>query len=82
MWTPATRRQHSRQVRRYQTNLTDPEWCVTAPHVPKPCTTGRLRKWPMREILNGIFYIVRLGCPEHLLPTMGDDLPLICRLVR
>jgi len=26
MWTPATRRQHSRIVTRYQTDLTDAEW--------------------------------------------------------
>ena len=35
MWTPATRRQHSRTVKRYQTDLTDAEWRVIAPQ-PKP----------------------------------------------
>jgi transposase len=30
------------------------------------------REWPMREILNGIFYVVRAGCPRRLLPK---DLP-------
>ena len=54
MWTPATRRQHSRPVIRYQTDLTDAEWRVIAPHLPKPCATGRPREWPMREIVNGI----------------------------
>ena len=72
MWTPATRRQHSRIVTRYQTDLTDAEWRVIAPHLPKPSATGRPREWPMREIVNGIFYVTRAGCPWRLLP---NDLP-------
>ena len=43
-----------------------------APHLPKPCATGRPREWPMREIINGIFYVMRAGCPWRLLP---NDLP-------
>ena len=58
MWTPTTRQQHSRTVTRYQTDLTDAEWLVIAPHLPKPCATGRPREWPMREIINGIFYVI------------------------
>src|SRR5271157_3536245 len=72
MWTPTTRQQHTRLVSRYQTDLTDAEWCVIAPHLPKPCPTGRPRAWPMREIVNGIFYVMRAGCPWRLLP---NDLP-------
>jgi Putative transposase of IS4/5 family (DUF4096) len=69
MWTPATRQQHSRPVTRYQTDLTDAEWRVIAPHLQKPCATGRPREWPMREIVNGIFYVMRAGCPWRLLPN-------------
>jgi transposase len=72
MWTPTTRQHHNRPVRRYQTDLTDAEWRVIAPHLPKPCATGRPRAWPMREIVNGIFYVMRAGCPWRLLP---NDLP-------
>ena len=72
MWTPTTRQQHSRPVTRYQTDLTDAEWRVIAPHLPKPCAMGRPREWPMREIVNGIFYVMRAGCPWRLLP---NDLP-------
>jgi transposase len=72
MWTPTTRQQHSRPVTRYQTDLTDAEWRVIAPHLPKPRATGRPRAWPMREIVNGIFYVMRAGCPWRLLPK---DLP-------
>src|SRR3984885_2329075 len=69
MWTPPTRQQHSRPLTRYQTDLTDAEWCVIAPHLPRPCATGRPREWPMREIVNGIFYVMRAGCPWRLLPN-------------
>ena len=72
MWTPTTRQQHSRPVTRYQTDLTDAEWRVIAPHLPKPCAMGRPREWPMREIVNGIFYVMRAGCPWRLVPS---DLP-------
>ena len=72
MWTPTTRQQHSRPITRYQTDLTDAEWRVIAPHLPKPYATGRPREWPTREIINGIFYVVRAGCPWRLLP---QDLP-------
>src|ERR1700674_5223709 len=72
MWTPTTRQQHSRIVTRYQTDLTDAERRVIAPHLPKPSATGRPCEWPMREIVNGIFYVMRAGCPWRLLP---NDLP-------
>src|SRR5208282_5327574 len=72
MWTPTTRQQHSRAVSRYQTDLTDAEWRVIAPYLPKPCAMGRPREWPMREIINGIFYVMRAGCAWRLMPS---DLP-------
>lgn len=45
---------------------------MIAPHLPCERDTGRPRSWPMREIINGIFYVMRAGCPWRLLPT---DLP-------
>ena len=69
MWTPTTRQQYSRRVTRYQTDLTDAEWRVIAPHLPKPCAMGRAREWPFRETINGIFYGMRAGCPWRLLPS-------------
>jgi len=86
MWTPTTRQQHSRTVTRYQTDLTDVEWHVIAPHLPKPCTTGRPREWPMREIVNGIFYVMAGGLPVATAAerpaAMGDNLPLVCHLAQ
>jgi putative transposase len=72
MWTPATRRQHSRIGLRYETDLTDAEWAVIAPHLPAPPATGRPWAWPLREIVNAIFYCLRGGVGWRLLPS---DLP-------
>jgi transposase len=69
MWSPITRQQYSRTVTRYQTDLTDAEWRVIAPHLPMPCAKGRPRAWPLREILNAIFYVMRGGITWRLLPS-------------
>jgi len=69
MWTPATRRQHSREDLRYQTDVTDAEWDVVAPLMPPSKRTGRPRKWPLREIINAIFYVLRGGIGWRLLPS-------------
>ena len=69
MWTPTTREQYRRRTARYQSDLTDDEWRVIAPHVPPAKTTGRPRSWPMREIVNAIFYVLRGGIAWRLLPS-------------
>ena len=68
MWTPATRAQHTRVSKRYQTDLSDAEWALIAAFVPEARTTGRRRQWPMREIVNAIFYVLRGGIAWRLLP--------------
>jgi transposase len=72
MWTPTTRKKHNRKANRYQTDVTDKEWSVIEPYLPATRSTGRPRAWPMREIINGIFYVMRSGCPWRLVPS---DLP-------
>jgi Putative transposase of IS4/5 family (DUF4096) len=59
MWTPTSRKQHTRKTNRYQTDVTDEEWRVIEPELPATNLTGRPRAWPMREIVNGIFYAMR-----------------------
>ena len=68
MWTPATRRRHSREHLRYASDVSDEEWALLEPHLPAPCLTGRPRAWPMREIVNAIFYVLRSGGAWRLLP--------------
>jgi transposase len=48
------------------------QWRLIAPHLPEPRAMGRPREWPMREIVNGIFYVMRSGCAWRLMP---NDLP-------
>jgi transposase len=72
MWTPTTRQQYSRPTTRYQTDLTDAEWSIIVPFLPPAKATGRPRAWPLREILNAIFYVLRGGIPWRLMPS---DLP-------
>jgi putative transposase len=53
---------------RYLTDLSDAEWACLEPHLPAPKANGRPRVYPLREILNAIFYVERSGCAWRLLP--------------
>src|SRR5580700_10743995 len=68
MWTPATRKNYSRNGLRYQSDVTDEEWRVIEPYLPPAQGIGRPRGWPLREIVNGIFYVMSSGCPCRQLP--------------
>ena len=72
MWTPTTRRQHSRVGLRSETDLTDAEWAVIEPLMPKPAPCGRPALWTTREVLKAIFYVLRGGISWRLIPK---DLP-------
>jgi putative transposase len=52
----------------YQTDLSDAEWSCLESHLPPPKANGRPRIYPLREILDAIFYVVRSGCAWRLLP--------------
>jgi putative transposase len=56
----------------YTTDLTDEEWQILEPLLPPEKTGGRPRKYPMREVLNGIQYVLRGGAAWRLMP---HDLP-------
>jgi putative transposase len=68
MWTPTTRRQHSRRGRRYETDLTTKEWRLIEPYLPARSRYGRPRGRSLREIVNAIFYVLRGGIAWRLLP--------------
>jgi transposase len=69
MWTPADRRRHRRAGLRYPSDLTDAEWRLLGPLLPGARRRGRRWAWPLREIVNAIFYVLRAGCAWRLLPT-------------
>lgn len=51
----------------YPTDLTDAEWAVLEPFVPRPAR-GRPRVWSTRRVLDAVFYVLRSGCAWRLLP--------------
>jgi putative transposase len=52
----------------YATDLSDAEWGLLEPLVPAVRTGGRPAKYPRREIMNAILYVLRSGCAWRLLP--------------
>ncbi len=56
----------------YSTDLTDEEWQILEPLLPPAKAGGRPRKYPLREVINGIQYVLRAGCAWRLMP---HDLP-------
>ena len=53
--------------RRYNTDLTDEQYALIEPLLPRPKRTGRPPA-DLREVLNAILYLVRTGCQWRLLP--------------
>ena len=56
----------------YATDVTDHPWWLVEPLLPRPKPGGRPRAADLREVLNGILYLVRNGCAWRALP---HDLP-------
>lgn len=72
MWTADHRRAADRKGLRYPSDLTDAEWALVAPMIPPAKHGGRKRSVNVREVLNGIFYVLSTGCQWTALPK---DLP-------
>jgi transposase len=49
-------------------DLSDHEFACLEPYLPSPQPRGRPWSWPLREILDGFFYIVRTGAQWRQLP--------------
>lgn len=56
----------------YPTDLTDEQWEMVRPLLPKAKPGGRPRSVDLREVLDGVLYVVRGGVPWRMLP---NDLP-------
>jgi transposase len=72
MWTSENRRAYERNGLRYPSDLTDAEWALVVPLIPPAKRGGRRRSVDVREVLNGIFYVLSTGCQWRALPK---DLP-------
>src|ERR687884_1862182 len=72
MWTVENRREYERKGQRYPSDLTDAEWALVEPLIPPARRGGRRRTVDVREVLDGIFYVLATGCQWRALPK---DLP-------
>ena len=59
--------------RRYTSDLSDDEWAIIEPLIPPAKAGGRPRTTNMREVVDGIFYVLKTGCQWANLP--GDFPP-------
>ncbi|MCC2672837.1 MAG: transposase [Armatimonadetes bacterium] len=72
MWTVADRERYGRDGLRYPSDLTDAEWALIAPLIRPAKRGGRRRSVVVREVLNGLLYVLETGCQWRHLPR---DLP-------
>src|SRR5438132_4566847 len=52
----------------YPSDLTDEQWPLLLPLLPRAAENCRPRKTDLREVVNAIFYLNRAGCPWRMLP--------------
>ncbi len=72
MWTTSNRGIYDPGGLRYPSDLDDSEWEIVAPMIPPAKRGGRPRRVNIREVLNGIFYVLSTGCQWRAVPK---DLP-------
>ena len=72
MWTSENRARYDRSKQRYPSDLTDEEWALIEPLIPPAKHGGRKREVDVREVVNGIMYVLSTGCQWGYVPK---DLP-------
>jgi transposase len=72
MWTTKNRAHYNRDHLRYPSDVTEEEWAEIAPLIPPARRGGRKRTVNIREVFNGLLYVLSTGCQWRALPK---DLP-------
>ena len=72
MWTTENRSRYDRRKLRYPSDLTDAEWALVAPLIRPAKRGGNKRTVNVREVVNGLMYILSTGCQWAAIPK---DLP-------
>src|ERR1700733_14060711 len=72
MWTTQSRARYDRSKLRYPSDLTEEEWNLVAPLIPPGKPEGDKRTVNLREIVNGVMYVLSTGCQWRAIPK---DLP-------
>ena len=62
MWTADNRPRYNRDKLRYPSDLTDAEWAHIEPLIPPGKPGGGKRRVAIREVINGVMYILSTGC--------------------
>lgn len=72
MWTLQNRGYYNRDHLRYPSDVTEEEWAQVAPLIPAARRGGRKRTVNIREVFNGLLYVLSTGCQWRAIPK---DLP-------
>jgi transposase len=72
MWTAKNRQRYDRSRLRYPSDLTDEEWALVVPLIPPAKRGGNKRHVNVRDVVNGIMYVLSTGCQWRAIPK---DLP-------
>ena len=72
MWTAENRGRYDRSELRYPSDLTDEEWAHVAPMIAPARRGGNRRHVDVREVMNGVMYVLSTGCQWRAIPK---DLP-------
>jgi putative transposase len=72
MWTNENRTLYDRSQLRYPSDLTSEEWALIEPGIPPAKRGGGKRTLVMRDVVNGVMYILSTGRQWRALPK---DLP-------
>jgi transposase len=72
MWTEENRGRYDRRKLRHPSDLTDEEWSHVEPLLPPAKHGGGKRKVDMRQVVNGLMYVLSTGCQWRAIPK---DLP-------
>ena len=68
MWTIENRARYDRSKQRYPSDLSDEEWALVEPLIPPGKQGGGKRKVVLREVVNGLMYILSTGCQWRAVP--------------
>jgi transposase len=72
MWTKENRGRYDRSRLRYPSDLTDEEWALVEPLIASAKRGGNKRTVNVREVVNGLMYVLSSGCQWRAIPK---DLP-------
>ena len=68
MWTAENPKCDHRSRLRYPSDLTDDEWQFIEPLIPPAKRGGRRREVNVREVMNGVMYVLSTGCQWRAIP--------------